>query len=263
MRKIFNLDDIDKEFRVTRNNLKWVLNPSDSVQRDLFWLGVKDLWDVNHIKKLINPGNVIFDIGANFGYYSITLANSLRGNCVVYAFEPFRPNYERLLMNIKLNQLDKCIYPFQIGISDTEGEADLITIPGNSGGTYINPNSLSRDVKLVTIDSFCHKHNINKIDFMKIDVEGYELRVLKGAKKVISETKPIIFIELNPLCLKRVNSSVHDVVNILYDYGYVLFISKRKRLMPLRKLPDVSDCVNAFCFHKNKFIFYKNMVSSC
>src|SRR5262245_1187917 len=87
--------NLDIDLEVVRDGHRWLLNPSDFVQADFFWLGERDTWDVWHAKRLFD-GAIMMDIGANFGHYSITLAEAASRNCVVHAFEPFPQNAARL-----------------------------------------------------------------------------------------------------------------------------------------------------------------------
>ena len=80
--------NIDVELEVERIRLKWQLNPSDYTQSEFFWLGANEYWDSFHIKKLLRKGSVIFDNGANFGYYAIALCNALGRNCKVLPLSP-------------------------------------------------------------------------------------------------------------------------------------------------------------------------------
>ncbi|MEI8349038.1 MAG: FkbM family methyltransferase [Candidatus Omnitrophota bacterium] len=105
LRKVFKIT-INEDMVVERGGLRWILNPSDYVQSELFWLGLRDRWNSYHVKNIIKPANTILDIGANFGYYSIICASSLKGNCRVYAFEPNSPSFNRLKKNIELNSLE-------------------------------------------------------------------------------------------------------------------------------------------------------------
>src|ERR1035437_2766170 len=75
------------EFEVERNGLRWRLNPADFEHENLFWLGGMDKWDIYHMNTLLLPGSVFFDVGANFGYYSLNVTQTLKGQCRVYAFE--------------------------------------------------------------------------------------------------------------------------------------------------------------------------------
>lgn len=242
--------DVDVNLEVIRGGQKWLLNPSDYMPSEFFWLGTMDSWDTFHLKRFLEPGSVIFDIGANFGYYAITLASTLQRDCQVYAFEPFRPSYERLNKNIALNSLHDTVFPYPLGFSDVVGTGHMVTRAGNSGAARVSIDDNGTPVPLVTLDSFCGDNAIERIDFIKIDVEGYEERLLLGGVKTIVQVKPLIFIELNPPTLTLANSSVERVVETLQGYGYELYLAQRERLLRLRELPRGSNYVNAFCFPK-------------
>ncbi len=249
LQKLFNLN-INKEFKVTRSGAEWVLNPSDYVHRDLFWFGIKDMWDMWHIKKIIKPESTIFDVGSNFGYYSISIALELNRACKIYSFEPFLPAYERLVTHISLNNLGGCIIPYQLAISDKDtGSGTLSSRSDNSGASYIVDYGKG-DIQLTSLDFFCSSHNINKVDLIKIDVEGFEFSVLKGAQNTVLHSKPIIFFELNPPCLERNNLTVKDLVDLLIRYNYFLYTANRKRLVPLVNLPSGRDYINVFAMPK-------------
>lgn len=249
MRNLFKVN-LNHDFDVERDGLNWLLNPADSVHKDVFWYGVKDPFEIFQIKRFIKPGAIIFDVGANFGYYTIKLAALLEGNCKAYAFEPYPPTFQRLSYNINKNDLGRCVFPFELGFSDTIENAAMSQTPGNTGGNYVTPNSHEGGIQLQTIDYFCTAHNIPKIDFMKIDVEGLEPLVLKGAIPYFDKQRelPVIMIELNPECLQRAGFGVDDVLQTLGRYNYSYYVARRKELVPLKTFPVGEEMVNAFCF---------------
>ena len=71
---------VDRDIEVVRDGLRWSLNPADFGHNSLFWLGVKDPWDLHHLCRLVHPDDVILDVGANFGYYAVTLAARSTGD---------------------------------------------------------------------------------------------------------------------------------------------------------------------------------------
>lgn len=243
--------NVDADLKVMRDGLQWELNPSDHMQAGLFWLGAQDHWDIYHIKKLLKPGDVIFDVGANFGYYSIILSSALHKQCVVHAFEPNPPTTLRLLRNIELNNLADVITVHHIGLSDTEGTGQMIERVDNSGAATIDTTRQEGNAVLTTLDNFCGVHKIDRIDFMKIDIEGFEERFLHGGSSSLRRLKPTILIELNPLTLARENSSVDRIAELLGQLGYKLHASQRRKLLPLRRLPQGDEIINAFCFPKD------------
>lgn len=246
LRKLLHVD-VDTELEIQRDGLRWTLNPSDHMHAGVFWLGAQDYWDIYHIKRFLKPGDIIFDVGANFGYYSIILSSALRKQCTVHAFEPNPPTCDRLLKNIELNDLGDVINVHRIGLSDTEGRGSMIERSDNSGAATIDTTSDEGSAILTTLDEFCEAQRIDRIDFMKIDIEGFEERLIHGGSHSLGKLKPKILIELNPPTLARENSSVERIAELLGNLGYKLYASHRRKLLPLERLPQGDEIVNALC----------------
>ena len=249
--------ELNVELEVFRQGLRWRLNPADLVHQNLFWLGTDDQWDLFHLKRFLKPGDVLFDVGANFGFYSLTLANYLSRQVCIHAFEPNPPTHGRLLNNIALNQLGAVITAHRLGLSDTRGTGQLHADPATTGG--LNSGAASLDdhrpgvaVPLLTLDDFCGEQHITRLDFVKLDVEGFEERVLRGAARSLAKFKPILCIELNPSTLTRQNSGVKGVTDLLGQFGYELFVTHRDKLEPLRQLPTAGQYLNALGFPTNQ-----------
>lgn len=243
--------NVDVDLEVVRDGHRWLLNPSDYVQSEFFWLSSRDAWEIFHLKKLLKPGYVIFDVGANFGHYAITLADALQRDCKVYAFEPFPPNLERLRTNVRLNALENTIQVHAIGLADSVGSGHMTTRADNSGAATLagGANGGFR-VELTTLDSFCAQHRIEKLDFIKIDIEGYEEKLFLGGVRTIRRFAPLILIELDPPKLMRAGSSVDRVVAQLNDFEYELRVAQRDHLVPLGVLPRGQDYINVFCLQR-------------
>jgi len=191
---------------------------------------------------------VIFDVGANFGHYSITLADALARNCIVHAFEPFPPNIARLKANIALNMLEKTIAIHEVGLSDSVGIGVMTTRIDNSGAATLAETGKTggSQVAVTTLDDFCFDHNIDRIDFIKIDIEGYEERLLAGGVDTFRRHQPLVMIELDPPKLLRAGSSVEKLVTQLHQFGYALYVADSKSLVPLQVLPIGENILNAF-----------------
>jgi FkbM family methyltransferase len=233
----------DRDFPVERHGNRWVLNPCDYPQTELFWLGESDRWDLYHVLRRLRPGAVILDVGANFGYYSVTLASALQGDCEVYAFEPAPETFARLCHHIALNRL-KCIHPHQIGLSDSPGFASLQPRQGNSGATFLVPGG---EVEISTLDRFVEERGFQRLDFVKIDVEGFEERVLRGGVNTLARFHPLILIEIQPSTFERAGTSAVKVAELLIDHGYVVMQAKRRTLVPLEVRYEPCWLVNALC----------------
>jgi FkbM family methyltransferase len=143
---------------------------------------------------------ILFDVGANVGNYSKTLAEQFQADAQIFSFEPFSVPFKKLK---ELASTYKNIKPFQIGLSDKNEDLTIYSSDEFSeiGGVY-NRSFIFHDMphdkqevnQFKTIDSFCNEHAIKHIHFLKIDVEGHELAVLKGASSFI-ENSQIDFIQ--------------------------------------------------------------------
>jgi FkbM family methyltransferase len=240
--------DIDADCDVVRSGRRFVLNPRDFVQRNLFWFGEEDRMEPQVLARLLTPGSVLFDIGANFGYYSITLADALGSDCRIFAFEPFPSTYRLLRRHIEINALEDVIHAYPVALADKPGFARMAMDNRNSGAAALSDRDGEERVEVSTLDKFCAEHAIERLDLLKVDVEGSEERLLIGGAATIARFNPLIFIELNPTTLARAGSTVDRVVARLKEHGYELFVARGERLEPLRQLPQGGDYVNAFCF---------------
>ena len=182
----------DNIFRL--NNTKFYVPnyPLDTIQR---WIVDKsEFYEEELLKELehIIPNDaVICDIGANIGNHSLYWASNMQIK-KIYAFEPVDTTYNILEKNIKINNLENIIKPLNIGLSDEKGTG-IINIYSNDniGGTSIKKsNKNNGGIKIDKLDNI--KIIEEKLDFIKIDVEGHELLALKGAKQTINKYKPLI-----------------------------------------------------------------------
>lgn len=150
------------------------------------------LEDYQRIPKYqVHSGDIVFDIGAHIGSFSIYAASK---GAIVYAFEPENRNYELLLRNIRINKLEKDIIPFKLGIYKFSGKIPLFISKLGSGGHSIitkNPFKNRSEIEVVTISDVCKKLSIDKIDLLKIDVEGAEYDIFSnmssGTFKIIDK----------------------------------------------------------------------------
>jgi FkbM family methyltransferase len=246
LRRVFKLE-VDADFEVTRRGRRWLLNPADFVQADLFWFGVKDRWDTYHLQRLVQPGSTLFDVGANIGYYAVTLAMALRKQCRVHAFEPFAASFDRLQTNIALNGLAETIHPHQLALSDREQNVSMtVRVEHNSGSARLDASG--NGTRTTTLDAFSREHHIERLDLLKIDTEGHEEYVLNGALETLRRHRPIVFLELDPPLLSEAGSSSERVLGLLREQEYSLFTAHRDKLVALESVPQGRVVVNAFAF---------------
>lgn len=153
---------------------------------------------LHHLKNRINRDKpVLFDVGANLGEYSNLLGDVFGSTTQIYAFEPSTPTYNELKQRLTHSN----IHAVNAGLSDRTQELKLFINKDHSSMASLyqrDIKNVSMDqfelVSLKTLDEFCQEQGIQQIDFLKIDVEGHEYKVLQGAKKMI-QNKGIRFIQ--------------------------------------------------------------------
>ena len=248
--------DVNSACDVERVGLKWRLNPHDFTQRNLFWFGERDRWDFHHFARLAKPGATVFDIGANFGYYAVALASRLQGQCRIYAFEPFPRTFDLLKHHIQVNGFSGVVTPVDLALSDEPGASVINEWPGaeNSGAASLATGPDSKGVVLTpstpvsvnTLDAVVAQLNITRLDLMKIDVEGFEERVLRGGERTLRDLRPSILIEFHRRALGRAGSSPERLQELLGNAGYSLYGVAGANLPPLTVLPADGEFVNVF-----------------
>ena len=167
-----------------------------------YWAGTFESHLVAAIESIVLPelkaGTVIFDIGAHIGYYTLLLAE-LFPRSKIYAFEPHPENFERLRANVSMNSMLGRVQLLRTAVSDREGKVRFHKGPTNwSGG--LDPNHRggtigSVEVMSSRIDSLVFEELRVAPQLIKIDVEGYEEKVLYGGQQTLSMAKPVLVIE--------------------------------------------------------------------
>jgi len=176
--------------------------------RSSFLFGTYEPTQTRLFEELVKPGDVVYDIGAHFGYYTLLSSKLVGENGKVLAFEPSPANLARLYRHIELNDR-KNVQVLELAVSDHEGTAHFETRTGSGVGHLAADGPL--EVKLTTLDSLSQ---FPLPQVMKIDVEGAEVGVLHGAKALFEKCKPVIFLSLHGEDLKT------TCLNLLGDYGY-------------------------------------------
>lgn len=146
------------------------------------------------IRKCLNEGSIVIDIGANVGALTLLMAQTA-GSGFIYAVEPGPPIHARLVDNLELNpEIAQRVKTFRIGLSDREDELFWAEDPANRG----NAGLLGEDgirVKVTTLDKLFENEALERLDFIKIDVEGMEYEVIKGGINTIRTYRPVIYYE--------------------------------------------------------------------
>jgi len=184
------------------------------INTELFLDGIREVESTRELQARLKPNWIVVDVGANIGYYALQEARTC---AKVYAIEPEPANYRRLVRNIELNNYQN-IAAMNLAVGDKIGKIYL------KSGLISNATRVCRDdeqpdaeVEVETLDSLFPD---TRVDFVRMDVEGYEFNVLQGMRNILSKYKPCLFIEVHGRSLKEYGYSQEQLLEFLADYGY-------------------------------------------
>ena len=184
------------------------------------WAGAYERELVQLMKRILKSGMTVLDVGANIGYFS-ALASGLVGNSgQVHAFEPMPQNLSRLRQNLSAFGW---AHPYPYAVGNATGTAMLYFNESEAGwASLFNSNDLKRraNIDVIRLDDWVRDHAVNRIDFIKMDIEGGEFHALQGAQEALSRFRPVIVAELNAICLARDHRKPEDVLVLLRGLGY-------------------------------------------
>lgn len=166
----------------------------------------------------IKQGTTVFDIGANIGTHTVAYAKAVGPAGVVIAIEP-NPTAAACLV---LNCANLPVIPVICGADQHQNVYNFAKLP-NVGASHITTESnFSDTIRTISVDSL-HKLVVgNKVSFIKIDVEGFEVKVLSGAKLTIHNNRPAMYIEVNVGALDRAGTSEKELLDLITEYGYTI-----------------------------------------
>jgi FkbM family methyltransferase len=155
------------------------------------WLGSYE-WDMCHIfEKTVQPNDIVFDVGAHVGYYTLLSAVLIGNRGHVFAFEPFPRNLDYLRRHMLLNRITN-VTILDCAVTDASGEIGFVPGPTTCTGHVAATGSLN--VRAISLDDLFVDRVIPMPNVIKIDVEGAELAVLRGAAGLLAEGRPTIFL---------------------------------------------------------------------
>jgi FkbM family methyltransferase len=150
------------------------------------------------IRNYVAAGDTVYDIGANLGYVSLSLAKRVRAGGHVIAFEPVPRNIELFRQNIAINRMSN-VRLLEVAASDKAGEAVMRIAENLSTASLVwhrnNPSATEIGITTVCIDELVEAGEFGSPKFVKIDVEGAEGAVLEGMRRTVAAAKPVLFIE--------------------------------------------------------------------
>ncbi|MFQ5977033.1 MAG: FkbM family methyltransferase [Candidatus Heimdallarchaeota archaeon] len=241
---------------------KMYLDPKDSL--NLSYWGVHEPFETEVIRQIVKKGDMVIDIGAHIGYYTLILAKLVGEKGKVLAFEPDPCNFSLLKKNVEINDFHNVILE-QKAISNKTGKIQLFMSEVHSAMHRIYKSSIFKDfhlsieIEAIRLDDYFNS-NERKIDFIKIDVEGAELSVLQGMESILQKNDQMkLMIEYAPLSFVDFGFKPIKLLELLRKTGFKLFdVSEReKRIKPtnISKLietysPAPGNITNLLCLSK-------------
>ncbi len=135
-------------------------------------------------------GDTVLDVGAFKGDTAIYFADLVGPSGKVISFEPVHSNYQDLVHNVRQNGLDAIVHPVNKGCGETSGRFSIATAPQGSPWAYLSRDRGGEDIDVTTIDEFVAGEGLERVDFIKLDVEGVEREVIMGAEETIAHFCP-------------------------------------------------------------------------
>ncbi len=193
-----------------RGGLGWtpaIFTPGTQTQEEMFWCG------------LALNGMVVYDVGAFHGMLTMFFASRCKQ---VVCYEPNEVNRARLIENVCLNHLFN-VEVRKFGVGSEIGMGTLSYSPEMAGGGTLDPNTdapISQAVQITTLDHDIAASKLPAPDLIKIDIEGWELEALKGARQTLTARHPALFLEMHGDTMREKRQKVGEIVAFLGDAGY-------------------------------------------
>jgi FkbM family methyltransferase len=222
-------------YRICRSGIYYEVDLSEALDLSLFLFGhfQEHVTDARYFS--LPADGVVLDVGANFGLMSLSFAQ-LAPQGKVYAFEPTGYAFAKLMRNLSLNpKLAARITPVQTFLSDAAAQDKPIPaysswkVDGRPVGAHPIHGGLLRSTNsagMTTIDDFCQERQIGRVDLIKIDTDGHEFHVLRGAAKTLETHRPCIIFEVGMYLMEERGVTFEDFIECLTPLGYRLLNSK-------------------------------------
>ena len=233
--QVLDFDEKFKKSKIMKKGLK--MNLYKTRFNDFFWLnenkyldksiienGIFEKYSTQIINQLVKKGDFVLDIGANIGYYSVLFSKLVGETGVVFCFEPTEHYSSVLEMNLEANNIQNAEV-FKVGLSNKRQKLEIQI--GNSSATLhpIENQAIIKEelIMLTTLDDFMLQHKLQKIDLVKIDIDGHEPLFFEGAQKTLDKFNPIVLLEVNHLNYIEAGFSAWDFYDFLKQNHYIIY----------------------------------------
>ena len=236
---------ISKNQIVVRNNIKWNLDLDEGIDLSVYLFGTSER-KISNLKKLLTKKDkhlTIIDIGANIGSVSLLLARIFE-NSKIFAIEPTNYAYNKLLHNLKLNkEFENKVLLRQLFITNNKKPQKVWSSWNfdSSKNKHLKHLGTLKEIKqnaYLKLDQFIKEEKLDNVDFIKLDVDGYELDVLISGEDFLKKNKPIIFIEIAPYLYPEFGYNCKDLIKFIQKLNYS-FLDEN-----VKNVPNIFDQIS-------------------
>jgi len=210
--------------------------------------------EVDFMLSWLGEGDGLIDAGANIGVFTIQAARAVGDTGRVYAFEPMRNTFDMLARSVRANGFENRCVLFNEGLGASEGEGSfhLSAHATNPGSSYISADARGERIRIRPLDSVEYERRIR---FIKMDVEGFEPHIIRGATKTLAEHAPVILTEFFPRSLREIGDiSGPGYVAMLEKLGYTMQVfttdgtpGERVTSGNAHRFDDIASPINLVC----------------
>ena len=226
--------------RITANRagICWHLDLHEGIDFAIYLTGRYEPDTVTTMASLIKSGDVVLDIGANIGAHTLSMARMVGKEGEVFAFEPTKYAFDKLVANTTLNpNLRSKITLNQIMLTSSENtplkkefySSWPLDPKKQMHQKHRGKMQMTSGARVQTLSGYVNKNKIRNVTLVKIDVDGYEIDVLKGGRDFFIDQQPIIIMELAPYTLEERGKSLCELLDIVKGMGYYMVDQKSKK----------------------------------
>jgi FkbM family methyltransferase len=232
-------------------------------EKSAYYTGRYDCEEIELLCRLLRPGDTVCDVGSNIGFYAVPIASRLHhigGH--LHAFEPVHANFARLQENIAINGLQVCVTAHEYALSSRAGTAEITlredflagSGTGNAAIVFSESDRSRFSVKRITLhrlDDLDEEMRLDRVDLIKLDIEGHEDEFLRGAAGILTRHLPIIYMEVNKAYYRWRRVDLWEACSVTVGTSHVAILPKwqrraawlaEKRLVGFQRINGLSAC---------------------
>lgn len=206
-----------------------ICHPAGTSIAKMLFVGNFETAEISFVRNSLKPGDIFLDVGANVGIYTLIASRLVGAAGHVYAFEPSRREANLLRHNIALARLEN-VTVIEAALSDRSGTARLAIADDGGLNSFADTHRADRrieswqEVETIRLDDFVRNYAVEKVDFIKMDVEGAEKLVLEGADQLLRSGSTTVLFESTELNTAGFGYTVQDFLKQLLDRSMSLFV---------------------------------------